>query len=1142
MKTPMKPENIQQLSVNNKQFSGVKISPPPPLSPSPPLSTPDSRRQSRSLWQRFSDLPITQKTQLATALMVVAIGGCIGVGYASLVSSLRSQLRYQTQSQLAVTALNYQRDLEDMGLDFITQADNPTIINAAVNSAKGKPLSPELRNRLKSILDSELKIRKLEYATLVGNDGRIIVNANADRAGQVFEPKKLVNQVFKNPQQLRTSEIVPWLELTLEKPLLPEGFSSQDALIRYTITPVKLPGSQKVIGALVSGDIVNRNLSIVEQTVEAFQSVGYSAIYLHQTSTGTFSLATSFGKTEMRQPTMNLDWVPPSLLAEAVAAKGKAVSGRGLVGKRNYTFSAKALPNSQGNTVAVLVFGDPELALEQIIKQNLLLQLGLSGVALVIILGVTWAIAKAITHPIKRLEEVTEAFAQGNYQVRANDRNQDELGRLAKAFNRMAESIVTNNDRIRQETELFRFLSELQTQDFTLSVTDGENTLKPLENWFSRALAKARQLLGADRLLIYRFAPDGRGTIDYESFGSGVSSTLNQQIGDACIPAELLEAYRVDRVAMINNLSEVTLDPDHLELLTRLGVQANLVIPILNQGNLFGLLIAHQCFSPRQWEERDINFLKQLSTQFQVILNRLSLSHQQAIDARLAQSLKTITQRISGAFDLENLFAIAVNNCREALATDRVIVYCFDENWKGTVTAESVRAGYPQALGALIADPCFAERYVEKYRQGRVQATTNIQTAGLTQCHLQQLEPFGVKANLVAPIVVSEQLYGLLIAHHCESPRYWDQSAIDFMTQVAIQVGVALERANLLNEQVENLEQQRQAKERLQQQALALLMQVEPISRGDLTVRAKVTPDEIGTIADSYNATVQNLRRIVQQVQQASHQLSTTSDKNELSIQSLASEALRQVEEIAQASQKLQAMSDSIKTVAHNAQNTLEAFSQASQTVEEGEMVINQTVEGMMSIRETVTQAAEKVQHLSSASEQISKAVSLISRFAAQTHLLALKASIEAARAGEEGRGFAVIADEVRTLAAQSAEATAEIEALVSNIQGETKEVAQAMTTGREQVMIGSNLVEQTRHSLNQMVSTSEQIQQLVKSISQAAIAQSEASETVTQVMEEVSAIAHHTSSSAKSVSNSFKDLLTVAHELQTSVDQFKVN
>ncbi|HAC65344.1 MAG TPA: chemotaxis protein [Cyanothece sp. UBA12306] len=1098
--------------------------------------------QNDSLWQRFSDLPISQKTQLVTALVVVSIGGFIGLGSQSLVSSLRSQLRYQTQSQLAVTELNYNRDLEDMGLGFTSTATNPNILQATLNYANGKLPSSETRARLQSILAGELKLRNLEYATLVGKDLKIIANANADRAGQVFDPKKLVSQAFKNSQQIRTSEIVSWKELTIEKPPLPEDFSGQDALIRYTITPIKIPGSQKVIGALISGDIVNKNLAIVQKTIDAFQEIGYSAVYVYDVATGTFSLATSFGKNELRQSIVNIGLSDNSILNKAIKAKGETVFDRSVIGKDTYTLAAKALPNRKGNPVAILVHGDPEFALDKIIKQSLLVQLGLSGVVLVIILGVAWAIAKAINTPIKQLQKITAAFAQGNYEVRAREGSQDELGRLAKTFNRMAQSIGHNNRRIRQETELFRFLSELQTTSFLPSSTSGTESLKPLENWFNGALAGARQLLEADRLLIYRFTPDGRGTIAYESLASGISSTLNEDIEDNCIPSNLLEAYRLENIGIINNISDETLDPEHQELLIRLGVQANLVIPILNQGNLFGLLIAHQCTAPRQWKEQDINFLKQLSTQLQVTLDRLSLSRQQALDSQLTKSLKSITQQISGAFETENLFSVVVENCREALLTDRVIVYCFDEDWKGTVMAESVQAGYPQALGAQIADPCFAEKYVDKYREGRVQATANIQTAGLTECHLKQLEPFGVKANLVAPIVVSGTLYGLLIAHHCQSPRYWNQSAIDFFTQVALQVGVALERSNLLNEQARNLEEQRQAKEKLQQEAFQLLMQVEPISQGDLTIRATVTQNEIGTIADSYNSTVENLRRIVSQVQQASHKLSITTDKNDHSIQSLANEALRQVEEIAQATEQLKVMGSSIKMVANNAATTLDAFSEASQTVAAGEMVMNQTVDGMMSIRETVTEAAQKVESLSEASGQISQAVNLISRFAAQTHLLALKASIEAARAGEQGRGFAVIADEVRTLAAQSAEATAEIEGLVLNIQGETKQVAQAMMTGTEQVVLGSQLVEQTRQSLHQIAGASDQIKQLVESIANAAVEQSAASETVTQVMGEVSAIALDTSSSATEVSDSFQELLAVAHQLQTSVDQFKVS
>jgi len=115
--------------------------------------------------------------------------------------------------------------------------------------------------------------------------------------------------------------------------------------------------------------------------------------------------------------------------------------------------------------------------------------------------------------------------------------------------------------------------------------------------------------------------------------------------------------------------------------------------------------------------------------------------------------------------------------------------------------AESVAPGWPRALGAKIADPCFAEQYVEKYQRGRVQATPDIYRAGLTECHLQQLEPFAVKANLVAPILLGNKLFGLLIAHQCSGPRQWQTGEIELMKQVAIQVGFALDQANLLAQQ-----------------------------------------------------------------------------------------------------------------------------------------------------------------------------------------------------------------------------------------------------------------------------------------------------------------------------------------------------
>jgi methyl-accepting chemotaxis protein PixJ len=195
-----------------------------------------------------------------------------------------------------------------------------------------------------------------------------------------------------------------------------------------------------------------------------------------------------------------------------------------------------------------------------------------------------------------------------------------------------------------------------------------------------------------------------------------------------------------------------------------------------------------------------------------------------------------------------------------------------------------------------------------------------------------------------------------------------------------------------------------------------------------------------------------------------------------------------------------------------------------------------------MQIRSTVQQASGQVKHLGETTQNISNVVNLIGRFAAQTHMLALKASIEAARAGEQGQGFAVIADEVRNLASQSAEATADIEKLVNEILSETKSVVLAMEEGTEQVIEGTKLVEETRQSLNQITAATVQINELVEVIAAAAFEQSENSEEVSEKMSDVARVTEKTTISVTKLSDSFRELLEVAHQLESNVSRFKVS
>ena len=337
-------------------------------------------------------------------------------------------------------------------------------------------------------------------------------------------------------------------------------------------------------------------------------------------------------------------------------------------------------------------------------------------------------------------------------------------------------------------------------------------------------------------------------------------------------------------------------------------------------------------------------------------------------------------------------------------------------------------------------------------------------------------------------------------------------------------------------------QEQEQAKEDLQRQVIRLLDDVEGAARGDLTVQAEVTADVLGAVADSFNLTIQNLREIVQQVSAAARQVSKASAENETFARSLSADALRQAEELAVTLNSVQVMTDSIQRVAESAREAEEVARSASATALRGGESVERTVAGILEIRETVAETTRKVKRLAESSQEISKIVALISQIASRTNLLALNASIEAARAGEAGRGFAIVADEVRQLADRAAKASKEIEQIVLQIQSETSGVMTAMEEGTQQVIEGTRLAEQAKRSLEDIIQVSNRIDVLVRSITADTVEQTETSRTVAQVMQSVELTAQETSQESQRVSGSLQNLVGVARDLLTSVERFKVD
>lgn len=344
------------------------------------------------------------------------------------------------------------------------------------------------------------------------------------------------------------------------------------------------------------------------------------------------------------------------------------------------------------------------------------------------------------------------------------------------------------------------------------------------------------------------------------------------------------------------------------------------------------------------------------------------------------------------------------------------------------------------------------------------------------------------------------------------------------------------------NEAQRKADEQEEAKENLQRQVIRLLDDVEGAARGDLTVQAEVTADVLGAVADAFNLTIQNLRDIVQQVKVAAREVTKGATNSETFARALSSDALRQAEELAVTLNSVQVMTDSIQRVAEAAREAEAVARDASSIALKGGEAVENTVAGILEIRETVAETTRKVKRLAESSQEISKIVALISQIASRTNLLALNASIEAARAGEAGRGFAIVADEVRQLADKSAKSLKEIEQIVMQIQSETGSVMTAMEEGTQQVIKGTKLAEEAKRSLENIIQVANRIDILVRSITSDTVEQTETSRAVAQVMQSVELTAQETSQEAQRVSGALQNLVGVSRDLIASVERFRVD
>ncbi|MEG4575470.1 GAF domain-containing protein [Microcoleus sp. N3A4] len=192
--------------------------------------------------------------------------------------------------------------------------------------------------------------------------------------------------------------------------------------------------------------------------------------------------------------------------------------------------------------------------------------------------------------------------------------------------------------------------------------------------------------------------------------------------------------------------------------------------------------------------------------------------HQQVKRERLVNSIQ---ERIRSSLNLEEVMTMAVEEVRQFLSTDRTLIYRFNPDYSGFIAVESVAANRMSILGIDINDPCFQEHYVSVYEQGHLRAIDDIYTAGISECHINLLSEFEIKANLVIPILQGKKLWGLLIAHHCRSQRHWNSSEIESLKQISVQLAIAIQQSTLFEQAKTEISERKLAETALQKAVVA---------------------------------------------------------------------------------------------------------------------------------------------------------------------------------------------------------------------------------------------------------------------------------------------------------------------------------
>ena len=532
---------------------------------------------------------------------------------------------------------------------------------------------------------------------------------------------------------------------------------------------------------------------------------------------------------------------------------------------------------------------------------------------------------------------------------------------------------------------------------------------------------------------------------------------------------------------------------------------------------------------------RGKNELAMLGAKINQMAEKLMYSlERQTMLAKTSELMARIA-RARSVHQLQSPLNRFLTQVRSLIKSDRLIFYQFDQNWSGTVIAESVARGFPKSLGAEINDPCFAENYINKYRRGRIQATRNIYEAGLTQCHIKQLEDFAVKSNLVIPIVVrteieseKDELIGLLIAHQCSTTRIWNNSEINYLKEVASQLGLALKGYGICKQV---LEQQAV----FQQQVNEFIDKNQQLSQGYLTINYSIQESKLDNLTEFFQFTIGGISQLIINIKNNNYLAQKSLYKNKYNVDRLNQQIAEQNSQIEQVIAALEPIVNHLQIVSKKIDEVSKMSHGAITQSRTEKTNLTYIFESINKLQKTVVENIQRIKNIEQTSVEIIGTVPIFKKIILQTELLAKEVERQNIKVPDP------LSEKIKKIAVQLIAIVSELEATGENIQRQTLETIRAMEIDSAQTSGIAPIAEDSSKNIVKMFNNFFEIDHLLQLINSSTTSQITAVQKITNLTTKLIQLAERSSHQSQQVQNSLEVTEVSFQRLQESVDIFKV-